>query len=67
MAGFVTGPDLNVHKAPFTFGSRLGAEGWLVEERCLIDTGDWTRCGSVATPQLADETLGRYADAWLRM
>ena len=36
-----TGPDLKRHSAPFTFDTKLDAEAWLVDERRLIQSGEW--------------------------
>lgn len=37
-----TGPDGILHNAPFTFSAKIDAEGWLAQERRLIDTQMWT-------------------------
>lgn len=36
------GPDGAQHKAPTTYATKMDAEGWLAEERRLIDLGAWT-------------------------
>ena len=37
-----TGPDLMRHVAPTTFQSKIDAEGWLHEERKLIEANEWS-------------------------
>ena len=37
-----TGPDLMRHRAPTTFTARIDAEGWLHEERKLIEANEWS-------------------------
>ncbi len=37
-----TGPDLIRHRAPTTFTARIDAEGWLHEERKLIEANEWS-------------------------
>ena len=37
-----TGPDLLRHVAPTTFQAKIDAEGWLHEERKLIEANEWT-------------------------
>lgn len=54
------------HNAPVTFDARQDAEAWLVDERRLISSGEWTPPKS---RQLARHnaplTFGEYAPAWL--
>lgn len=61
-----TGPDLAVHKAAGTFETKMDAEGWLTDERRLVDGGRWapphTR-NREGGPKV--ETLADYATAWL--
>jgi integrase len=60
-----TGPDLKRHSAPLTFNSKLDAEGWLVDERRLIQSGDWLPPSHRRErPLLADLTFGEYAETW---
>ncbi len=40
-AGY-TGPDLMRHLAPITFSAKIDAEGWLHEERKLIEANEWS-------------------------
>ena len=60
-----TGPDGAEHKAPTTYSAKIDAEGWLAQERRLIESGDWTppaeRDAAKATGGL---TLRVYADKW---
>lgn len=37
-----TGPDAALHNAPRTFSTKMDAEGWLANERRLIDLDTWT-------------------------
>ena len=37
-----TGPDLLRHVAPTTFQAKIDAEGWLHEERKLIEANEWS-------------------------
>lgn len=37
-----TGPDGRIHTPGHSFPPKIGAEGWLAEERRLIDLGTWT-------------------------
>lgn len=60
------GPDLTRHKAPSTFHAKVDAEGWLTDERRIIERGDWRapsdrQRATVDTPV----TLGEYAGPWL--
>ncbi|GAA3528451.1 putative prophage phiRv2 integrase [Aeromicrobium flavum] len=54
------------HTAPITFESRADAEAWLVDERRIVSSGEWSSPGVRAavrrTPGL---TLGEYAPRWL--
>src|SRR6478609_9522080 len=66
-----TGPDTCWHNAPTTFAAKIDAEGWLVQERRLIDSGTWLtpsarreRAERVEASRLAN-TFARYADGWL--
>lgn len=62
-----TGPDLAVHKAVATFQSALDAEGWLTDERRLIDSGRWTPPHTRNAARPAVETFSAYAESWLKM
>ena len=39
------GPDLARHYAPSTFGAKVDAEGWLADEKRLIEKDEWTPPG----------------------
>lgn len=54
------------HSAPFTFQTKGDAEAWLVDERRLISSGDWTPpADRAADKRLRSQTLGDYAPGWL--
>lgn len=54
------------HSAPFTFASRSDAEAWLVDERRLLTSGDWTSPAErLAHRRERAPTLGDYAPRWL--
>ena len=36
-----TGPDTRRHVGPVTFTGKADAEGWLSDERKLIESGQW--------------------------
>lgn len=60
------GPDNRRHAAAMTFSVRLAAEGWLADERRLIDLGNWTSPADRAAKADADKlTLRDYATSWL--
>ncbi|MDH3025301.1 site-specific integrase [Gordonia alkanivorans] len=60
-----TGPDGAEHKAPTTYSAMIDAEGWLVQERRLIEREEWTppaeRAAATAATGL---TLQAYAEKW---
>jgi integrase len=61
------GPDLVRHCAPRTFAAKMDAEGWLRDERRMIERGEWTSPEKrVAEVVAAHITLGEYADTWIR-
>lgn len=61
------GPDLVRHCAPKTFAARMDAEGWLRDERRLIERDEWTSPEKrVAEVVAAHITLAEYADTWIR-
>ncbi|MCZ4550985.1 hypothetical protein [Gordonia rubripertincta] len=41
-ARYVHGADLARYTAPTTFTAKIDAEGWLAQERKLIENGEWT-------------------------
>jgi integrase len=52
--------------ATHTYDTRLDAEGWLANERKLIELGEWTPPeGRAATKAIASVTVREYADRWL--
>jgi integrase len=61
------GPDLLRHAAPYTFDARGYAEGWLEDERRLIQLGDWLSPAARKAAALRAETvtLRAYATQWL--
>jgi integrase len=63
-----TGPDLERHKGPVTFDTRMDAEAWLVAERALVVAGTWTPPAErIAAARAAQEqalTFGLYAEQW---
>ncbi len=60
-----TGPDLKRHSAPFTFDSKLDAEAWLVDERRLIQSGEWLPPSHRRqTKTLTEMCFGEYAETW---
>lgn len=66
-----TGPDTRWHSAPHTFTTREDAEAWLVAERRLISSGDWTSPESRREADMAREAQRKargfdtYARSWL--
>lgn len=77
-AGYI-GPDCKLYMAPATFASKIDAEGWLAQERRLIDLGVWqppdTREPEPASlvtlptprekPKPPCPTLREYPQTWL--
>src|SRR6187551_2462764 len=60
-----TGPDLKKHSAPITFDTKLDAEGWLVDERRLIQSGEWLPPSHRRQKApLTELTFGEYAETW---
>lgn len=64
-AGYI-GPDLQLHSAPHTFDTKARAEGWLSDERRLIDLDIWKPLGS-RSPEAATEDdnvveFGQFAE-----
>ena len=52
-----TGPDLLRHVAPTTFQAKIDAEGWLHEERKLIEANEW----STEAPGGKGASVGNHA------
>jgi integrase len=60
------GPDLVRHYAPKTFTARMDAEGWLRDERRMIERGDWTSPEKRVAEVVAQHvTLAEYAKTWI--
>lgn len=60
------GPDLPLYKAPHTYDTKARAEGWLSEERRLIDLDIWVPPDARSPESSAEETeptalFGAYA------
>lgn len=65
-----TGPDLQRHRAPDTFTTRMDAEGWLTDERRSIEGGNWKPPSAVAETAVEAVaaqrvTLADYGQTWL--
>ncbi|MGV5046695.1 tyrosine-type recombinase/integrase [Rhodococcus pyridinivorans] len=60
------GPDLARHNAPATFAAKVDAEGWLGQQRRLVDLGVWTPPGAEPNEDGHDKlTVAIYARRWL--
>jgi hypothetical protein len=61
------GPDLGRHSAPDTFESKLDAEGWLRDERELVNSENWIPPKRRAAVARATQppTLAEYSASWL--
>jgi integrase len=57
-----TGPDTQLHNAPYTFVTREDAEAWLTDIRRQISSGEWTP--KVIRPQTVT-TFDVYSTRWL--
>lgn len=61
-----TGPDRQIHRAGITFTTRERAQGWLFEERKLIELHEWTppslRRAQVHTDELS---FNEFARDWI--
>lgn len=61
-----TGPDTATHIAPHTFDTRERAEGWLADERRLIDLDIWTspaaRAAASKEPAVEAILFGTFAE-----
>jgi integrase len=54
------------HSAPYTFAAKADAEAWLVDERRLVTSGEWTSPAErLARRREKAPTLGEYAPRWL--
>ena len=64
-AGYL-GPDGDVHNAPFTFLSKVDAEGWLAVERRLLEGDEWVPPTLRArVKHEKGDTLATFAPGWL--
>jgi hypothetical protein len=60
------GPDLVRHCAPKTFSAKMDAEGWLRDERRMIERGEWTSPKKRVAEAVAQHvTLAEYAKTWI--
>lgn len=60
------GPDKNRHAAKSTFTAKIDAEGWLRDERRLVEHGGWTPPAQREAERLAGGiTLAEYAEQWI--
>lgn len=61
------GPDLARHLAPETSTSKADAEGWLSQERRLIERDEWTAPAlrKARAEHDATQTLRTYTETWL--
>lgn len=61
------GPDGGRHSAPATFSAKADAEAWLVDERRLIERGEWTPPARRTETAVAviSTTLAEYAARWM--
>lgn len=60
------GPDLARHTAKGTYTAKIDADAWLVDERRLIERGDWTPPRDREAQKKAEVvTLGAYAAEWI--
>lgn len=59
--------ELVRHNAPMTFSTKPRAEGWLADERKLIELDTWTSPASRAAARTARViTVGEYAAQWIK-
>ena len=60
------GPDGAEHRAPHTYTAKIDAEGWLSQERRLIEQDTWTPPAKRAAAKVAGGvSLRDYSTAWL--
>ena len=60
------GPDLQRHSAAKTFTAKVDAEGWLTDERRLIEQDRWSPPKTRATERVAEVlTVHDYAKRWI--
>jgi integrase len=64
-AGY-TGPDGRVHRAPTTFSAKIDAEGWLTDERRLLESKEWLPLEARRPDsRRRGQDLETYANRWL--
>ncbi|MDR3658755.1 MAG: tyrosine-type recombinase/integrase [Mycobacterium sp.] len=59
------GPDIRRHHAPTTYTGKMDAEGWLANERRLIERGEWTPPASRGKVSRLVLTLRQYSETWV--
>ena len=64
-----TGPDKRLYRAPDTFAAKVDAEGWLAQEKRLIDLGSWQppilrEVQEKAEARQGATTFREYAATW---
>jgi integrase len=60
------GPDLLRHTAKATFTAKIDAEGWLSDERRLVELHAWTPPAQRAAERIAGAvTVAEYGAAWI--
>lgn len=62
------GVDQQRHVAPVTYSSKIDAEGWLRDERRLVESDDWTSPNERASSRRQAErtvTFDDYSDRWI--
>ncbi len=65
-ASYVWRPPRERHLAPHTFSTRTAAEGWLANERRLIELDAWTPPAQRAAEKTVKGiTLGEYGPTWI--
>ena len=63
---FYMGPDQGFHRAPSTFETKMDAEAWLVAERRLLQSDEWSPARSRRARVVRSiELFGPYAEEWL--
>jgi integrase len=66
-ASYIYDGDGRRYYATHTYDSRIDAEGWLANERKLIELGEWSPPESrAALKALAGVTLREYSEHWMR-
>ncbi|OBK72894.1 site-specific integrase [Mycobacterium sp. 1274761.0] len=60
------GPDLQRHVGPHSYTAKIDAEAWLIDERRVIERGEWTPPRQRAAAKTAEVvTVGQYAKQWI--